>query len=468
MSQDSFKVPAKKSAPAKTDGASSTSKTTAKGGGRNRPATSARKPTAQPTGEKLRKARVTSSSRMPAKSLPDVPDLGNMPRAERMQKVLGIEKKTAPQKKREDIPSTDRFSSMKNQIRKDKETSVTKSKVDVKSTGGQEKGDWSLFLIRIAFALILAILIAVFVLAVTRSSSDDAPVPTSPSLPAVEAAGAYTVKIEEGMGARQVSSLFSPLIDGDALLEHLEANGLTSSIQVGTYLVAPGQSVEEVAKMITDRRPSTLTIWPGYTIEDIDRMLANRGLAPSGAFIDACRSLQEEFSMPFIEGWLLAGSYRFSSAKDLASDMLGAMLSLLTGLSGQVMAADLSLDQVVTIASMVNCETQDETQMPVIAAVILNRLEAGMPLGIDATTRYELDDWRGDVPQSVYECDTPYNTRRRPGLPPSGIGCPGAQAVLAVLMRDDTGALYYLHDEDGKLYTSMTYEEHLDTYEQVH
>ena len=405
---------------------------------------------------------------MPARSLPDVPDLGNMPRAERMQKVLGIEKKTAPQKKREDIPSTDRFSSMKNQIRKDKETSVTKSKVDVKSTGGQEKGDWSLFLIRIAFALILAILIAVFVLAVTRSSSDDAPVPTSPSLPAVEAAGAYTVKIEEGMGARQVSSLFSPLIDGDALLEHLEANGLTSSIQVGTYLVAPGQSVEEVAKMITDRRPSTLTIWPGYTIEDIDRMLANRGLAPSGAFIDACRSLQEEFSMSFIEGWLLAGSYRFSSAKTLASDMLGAMLSLLSGLSGQVMAADLSLDQVVTIASMVNRETQDETQMPVIAAVVLNRLEAGMPLGIDATTRYELDDWRGDVPQSVYERDTPYNTRRRPGLPPSGIGCPGAQAVLAVLMRDDTGALYYLHDEDGKLYTSMTYEEHLDTYEQVH
>ena len=172
--------------------------------------------------------------------------------------------------------------------------------------------------------------------------------------------------------------------------------------------------------------------------------------------------------MSFIEGWLLAGSYRFSSAKTLVSDMLGAMLSLLTGLSGQVMAADLSLDQVVTIASMVNRETQDETQMPVIAAVILNRLEAGMPLGIDATTRYELDDWRGDVPQSVYERDTPYNTRRRPGLPPSGIGCPGAQAVLAVLMRDDTGALYYLHDDDGKLYTSMTYEEHLDTYEQVH
>ena len=296
MSQDSFKVPAKKSAPAKADGASSSSKKTAKGGGRNRPATSVRKPTAQPTGEKLRKARVTSSSRMPAKSLPDVPDLGNMPRAERMQKVLGIEKKTAPQKKREDIPSTDRFSSMKNQIRKDKETSAAKPKTHVKSTGGQEKGDWSLFLIRIAFALILAILIAVFVLAVTRSSSDDAPVPTSPSLPAGEA-GAYSVTIEEGMGARQVSSLFSPLIDGDALLEHLEANGLTSSIQVGTYLVAPGQSVEEVAKMITDRHPSTLTIWPGYTIEDIDRMLANRGLAPSGAFIDACRSLQEEFSM---------------------------------------------------------------------------------------------------------------------------------------------------------------------------
>ena len=91
-----------------------------------------------------------------------------------------------------------------------------------------------------------------------------------------------------------------------------------------------------------------------------------------------------------------------------------------------------------------------------------------MPLGIDATTRYELDDWTGDLPQSAYEKITPYNTRRQKGLPPSGIGCPSPASLESVLEPADTGALYYLHDKDGRLYTSLTYEEHLETYERLY
>ena len=87
---------------------------------------------------------------------------------------------------------------------------------------------------------------------------------------------------------------------------------------------------------------------------------------------------------------------------------------------------------------------------------------------LDATTRYELDRWTGPVSQAEYDRITPYNTRRRRGLPPSGIGAPSAEAVRAVLYPAATDALYYLHDEEGRLHTSYTYQEHLAAYESVH
>ena len=128
----------------------------------------------------------------------------------------------------------------------------------------------------------------------------------------------------------------------------------------------------------------------------------------------------------------------------------------------------LSVDEIVKIASIINRENQDKEQFKVIARVVLNRYRMAMPLGIDATTRYEINNWSDAIGQSIFDKDTPYNTRRKPGLPPSGIGCPSEAALLAVLFPAESDALYYLHDEEGKLYTSLSYEEHLKTYENIH
>lgn len=104
--------------------------------------------------------------------------------------------------------------------------------------------------------------------------------------------------------------------------------------------------------------------------------------------------------------------------------------------------------------------------MPIISSVIANRIDQGMPLGIDATTRYESGDWSGPITLEQLQADTPYNTRRRPGLPPTGISNPGRDALAAAALPAQTSFLYYLHDRDGIMHPSETYAEHLDLVQQ--
>jgi UPF0755 protein len=107
-------------------------------------------------------------------------------------------------------------------------------------------------------------------------------------------------------------------------------------------------------------------------------------------------------------------------------------------------AAGLSEYDVLTIASMVERETLVPKERPVVASVIYNRLEVGEPLGIDATTRFAVDNWTDPLTQSELAIDSPYNTRENAGLPPGPIGSPGADSIEAAANPDDTDFLFYV------------------------
>ena len=85
----------------------------------------------------------------------------------------------------------------------------------------------------------------------------------------------------------------------------------------------------------------------------------------------------------------------------------------------------------LTIASMVEREAQLPRERPLVAAVIYNRLKAGIPLGIDATIRYATGNWQRPLTQSQLALDSPYNTRTNAGLPPGPIGNPGLASIQA-------------------------------------
>ena len=99
---------------------------------------------------------------------------------------------------------------------------------------------------------------------------------------------------------------------------------------------------------------------------------------------------------------------------------------------------------VVTIASMVEREVQVPEERATVASVIYNRLADGMPLGIDATIRFEDSNYDEQLLESRLNEDTPYNTRTNTGLPPGPIGNPGLSSLEAAASPAETDFLFFV------------------------
>jgi uncharacterized YceG family protein len=151
---------------------------------------------------------------------------------------------------------------------------------------------------------------------------------------------------------------------------------------------------------------------------------------------------------PSLEGFLFPDTYDLNqgaSSRDLVAQQLEEF-------KRQIATVDLSYARrhqltvydVLTIASMIERETSIPRERPLVAAVIYNRLHDGMALGIDSTLRYALNDFDHPLTQTQLQLDTPYNTRLHKGLPPTPIGNPGLAAIVAAAHPARVDYLYYV------------------------
>ena len=149
-----------------------------------------------------------------------------------------------------------------------------------------------------------------------------------------------------------------------------------------------------------------------------------------------------------LEGFLFPATYevrRSAGAADLVQKQLEAFKREFGALDLRAARRrNLTPYDVITIASMVEREAQVPRERPLIAAVIYNRLRQGIPLFIDATTRYETNNWTRPLRESVLQRDTPYNTRTNPGLPPTPIGNPGLESLRAAARPARADYIYYV------------------------
>jgi UPF0755 protein len=149
-----------------------------------------------------------------------------------------------------------------------------------------------------------------------------------------------------------------------------------------------------------------------------------------------------------LEGFLFPATYelkRGSTARQLVGQQLRAFGSNLAKVDlSYARGKNLTVFDVLTIASMVEREVAVARERPLVAAVIYNRLHDGGPLGIDATLRFALHDWTHPLTVSELASDTPYNTRNHAGLPPGPIGNPGLASLRAAARPAKVPYLFYV------------------------
>lgn len=253
------------------------------------------------------------------------------------------------------------------------------------------------------------------------------------------------------------------------------ARGLARRLQSGEYLLTPRMSALEILDHLAsgDVVLRRVTIPEGWTIRQIADAFRLAGVAGAPGFERVAQREAAAFPFAFaraiptgsLEGYLFPDTYRVdhaASARDLAAMMLRRFDAVLTPERRRAAAArGLTVHALVTVASLVEREARVPDERPLVAAVIYNRLRRGMPLQIDATVLYALGDHRDRLTYADLAVDSPYNTYRRPGLPPGPIASPGLASLDAALHPAAADYLYYVLTPDGRHRFSRTYAEHL-------
>lgn len=289
------------------------------------------------------------------------------------------------------------------------------------------------------------------------------------------------VRIPRGSGASKVGKILenAGIVRSQGLFSlYLRLSRRDKDLKPGFYRLE-GNGLRAVAVALTDKsRPLTVkvTFPEGWRAVDFaDRLTENNldgpsvlalirnppaNLRPAGATGET------------LEGFLFPATYEFSldaTPEEILKTFTGRIEQEFTP-EAKAKLTKVGLKSVqdwVTLASVVQAEAGNASERPAIAGIFINRLEIGMPLQADPTVAYglgkrlpELDRNAGD-----FEQDTPYNSYTRKGLPPGAINNPGHDALQAILNSKRTNEqgkkyLYFLHAK-GRLYLNVDFQSHL-------
>ena len=231
------------------------------------------------------------------------------------------------------------------------------------------------------------------------------------------------------------------------------------SVQAGSYYFKEPQNAFVIAKrlIVGDQGldPQKVTIPEGFTKEKI-----------ASLFVDDFERFDVNEFIQLTqdkEGYLFPDTYFFfpdTTAVDVIETLEQNFGNKTLELSEMIGESDRSLQDIITMASIVEAEAYDFEDMQKIAGVLWKRLEIGMPLQVDVTFRYINGKGTFDLTYEDLELDSPYNTYVYTGLPPTPISNPGIDAITASLDYVESDYLFFLADNSGQVHYSETFEEH--------
>lgn len=247
-----------------------------------------------------------------------------------------------------------------------------------------------------------------------------------------------------------------------------------TKIDPGTYELSTNYDYRALVKkmqigsgaMVTTK----VTIPEGYTMEQIFHKLEDENVCSYDDLMDAAANYSYNYSFidqsmqgdaKRLEGFLFPDTYEFYQGMQASSAINKFLENFHDRITAEMLEkADersMTMQEVVTVASMIEKEAANDDERAMIAAVIYNRIEAGMPLQIDSTIMYVLPEHKDVLTMEDTKIDSPYNTYQNKGLPPTPIANPGLASIKATLSPASTQALYYALDAESgthKFFTS--------------
>ncbi len=284
--------------------------------------------------------------------------------------------------------------------------------------------------------------------------------------------GTVTVVIPRGAGVRRIGALLAEhkLIGND--IRYLILARLTHAgtrLQAGEFSIPRGLRPAEVLELLARGKAvqHPVTIPEGLTMEEVAQVFADKGWVNKTEFLALCREPAFIHHLGIqqnqLEGYLFPDTYALvrdkSDAKSIITQMVHRFLRVWKEIAPEKKSS-LNRHRIVTLASIVEKETANPTERPLIARVFLNRLNRSMRLQSDPTVIYGLPDFNGNLTRKDLQRATPYNTYVINGLPPGPICNPGRAAMEAVLHPADSTALYFVSKNNGSHYFSTTLREH--------
>lgn len=269
--------------------------------------------------------------------------------------------------------------------------------------------------------------------------------------------------IQKGEGVKEIANKLKRegfIKNSVAFFILIRKEGMDGKIQAGDFRLSPSMTAFEIAQTLTH---GTLDVWvtipEGKRAEEIAEILKKS--------VPSYQSFWRDELVKH-EGYLFPDTYLIPKDGDInliISIMKNNFEKKFTSITPN--KTGLSKEEIVIVASLIEREAKLDEDRPLVASVILNRLNIGMKLDIDATVQHALGYqenqkswWKKELTKDDLSIDSAYNTYRKQGLPPTPISNPGLAVLQAVVNSPDTDYLYYISDRNGRNHYAKTFEEH--------
>jgi UPF0755 protein len=250
--------------------------------------------------------------------------------------------------------------------------------------------------------------------------------------------------------------------------------GDSGNIKAGEYVVQGSVTPNELLDFLVSGRARfvSLTVPEGFSLMEIADRLETRELGRADVFLDLTRdprfiatlNLPVDPPPPSLEGFLYPDTYYFHRGAS-ETRLIEAMVQQFNRRAAEVLRAQaaqvgLTPYRALIMASIVEKETAVPAERSLISAVFHNRLRARMRLGSDPTVIYGLTDFDGNLRRMDLLTETPYNTYKIPGLPPTPIANPGLDSIRAAVAPAHVDYLFFVAKGDGTHVFSKDYRAH--------